>query len=123
MPENSAPPTGRGCRGGSSCGEIRGQVFRGARNLQRVLATRPAALVAETFGTAPNPFTSALTLSFDARTSGASRLRVTDLLGRAVAARTGANALPLDLPGVKPGICLLTLKLGATQLVTRITKE
>ncbi|WP_310391697.1 CHRD domain-containing protein [Hymenobacter sp.] len=112
----------------NSSGEIRGQVYRGARNLQRVLATQPAALVAETFGTAPNPFTSALTLSFDARTSGTGRLRITDVLGRAVATRTvavrtGANALPVELPGAAPGIYLLTLELGETQLVTRIAKE
>ncbi|MBC8083690.1 MAG: CHRD domain-containing protein, partial [Hymenobacter sp.] len=109
-------------------GEIRGQVYRGARNLQRVLATQPAALVAETFGTAPNPFTSAMILSFDARMSGTGRLRITDVLGRAVstrtvAVRTGANALPVELPGAAPGIYLLTLELGATQLVTRIAKE
>ena len=65
-------------------GEIRGQVYRGARNLQRVLATQPPLVLAETFGTAPNPFGTALTLSFEARAAGSGQLRVTDLLGPAV---------------------------------------
>ena len=109
-------------------GEIRGQVYRGARNLQRILATQPAAVLAETFGTAPNPFSSALTLSFEARATGPGQLRITDLLGRAVAAqpvavRLGANALPLALPGIAPGMYLLTLEVGETRLTTRIAKE
>lgn len=109
-------------------GEIRGQVFRGARNLQRVLANRPAAVAAETFRTAPNPFTSALTVAFDAQVSGAGQLRVTDVLGRPVAqqpvtVRLGANSLPLALPGVAPGVYLLTLEVGETRLVSRIAKE
>ena len=109
-------------------GEIRGQVFRGARNLQVVLATQPAALVAETFGSAPNPFSSGTTLSFDARVAGPGQLRVTDVLGRVVAAqtvtvRTGANALPVALPGVAAGIYLLSLQVGETRLVSRIAKQ
>ncbi|MET4073473.1 CHRD domain-containing protein [Hymenobacter sp. UYCo722] len=109
-------------------GEIRGQVYRGARNLQVVLATQPAALVAETFGTAPNPFSSAFTLAFEARATGTGQLRVTDVLGREVArqlvaVRAGANALPLALPGLSPGLYLLVLQVGDTQLTTRIAKE
>ena len=109
-------------------GEIRGQVYRGARNLQVVLATQPAALVAETFGSAPNPFSSGTTLSFDARVAGSGQLRVTDVLGRVVAAQTvavraGANALPVALPGVAAGIYLLSLQVGETRLVSRIAKQ
>lgn len=109
-------------------GEIRGQVYRGARNLQRILATQPAAVVAETFGTAPNPFSSALTLSFEARAAGSGQLHVTDLLGRVVATRTvavrpGANALPVALPAAAPGLYLLTLEVGNTRLTTRIAKQ
>ena len=109
-------------------GEIRGQVYRGARNLQVVLATQPAAVLPETFSTAPNPFSSALTLSFDARFGAAGQLRITDMLGRTVAAqavavRAGANSVPLALPGVAPGIYLLTLRIGESQVVTRIAKE
>ena len=109
-------------------GEIRGQAYRGARNLQVVLATQPAAIAAETFGTAPNPFGSALTLAFEARTTGSGQLRVTDLLGREVArqpvaVRAGANALPLALPGLAPGLYLLTLQVGDTKVTTRIAKE
>ena len=109
-------------------GEIRGQVYRGARNLQVVLATQPAAVLPGTFGTAPNPFSSALTLSFDARFGATGQLRVTDLLGRGVATqavvvRAGTNAVPLALPGVAPGIYLLTLQIGESQVVTRIVKE
>ena len=109
-------------------GEIRGQVYRGARNLQVVLATQPAAVLPETFSTAPNPFSSALTLSFDARFGATGQIRVTDLLGRtvagqAVAVRAGANSVPLAMPGVAPGIYLLTLRIGESQTVTRIAKE
>lgn len=109
-------------------GEIRGQVYRGARNLQVVLATQPAALVAETFGSAPNPFSSGTTLSFDARVAGSGQLRVTDVLGQVVVAQTvavraGANALPVALPGVAAGIYLLSLQVGETRLVSRIAKQ
>jgi hypothetical protein len=109
-------------------GEIRGQVYRGARNLQRVLATQPAAVLAETFGTAPNPFNSSLTLSFEARVIGSGQLRVTDVLGRpvttqSVTVRPGTNSLALALPNAAPGIYLLSLEVGETRLVTRIAKE
>ena len=109
-------------------GEIRGQVRRGARNLQVVLATQPAAVAAETFGTAPNPFSAAFTLSFEARATGTGQVRVLDVLGRevtrqAVAFRAGANAVPLAFPGLAPGLYLLTLQVGDTQVTTRIAKE
>ena len=109
-------------------GEIRGQVFRGARNLQVVLATQPAAVVTGTFGTAPNPFGTALTLAFEARATGTGRVRITDVLGRPVAIQTvavrpGANAVPLALPNAAPGIYLLSLEVGETRLVTRLAKE
>ena len=109
-------------------GEIRGQVYRGARNLQVVLATQPAAVLPETFSTAPNPFSSALALSFDARFSATGQLRITDMLGRTVAAqvvavRAGNNSMPLALSDVAPGIYLLTLRIGEGQVVTRIAKE
>ena len=108
-------------------GEIRGQVYRGARNLQTVLGTQPAALLPGTFSTAPNPFSSALTLSFDARFGATGQLLITDMLGRtvagqAVAIRAGANSVPLALPGVAPGVYLLTLRIGESQVVTRIVK-
>ena len=109
-------------------GEIRGQVYRGARNLQVVLATQPAAIAAETFGTAPNPFSLALTLAFEARATGAGQLRVTDMLGhevahQSVAVRAGANVLPLALPGLAPGLYTLILQVGDTQVTTRIARE
>ncbi|GAA4021593.1 hypothetical protein GCM10022409_01580 [Hymenobacter glaciei] len=109
-------------------GEIRGQAYRGARNLQVVLGTQPAAVAAETFGTSPNPFGSVLTLAFEARATGPGQLRVTDVLGREVtrqpvAVRAGANALPLAFPGLRPGLYLLVLQVGDTQLTTRIVKE
>ena len=109
-------------------GEIRGQVRRGASNLQVVLATQPAAVIAETFGTAPNPFSAASTLTFEARAIGTGQVRVLDVLGRevtrqAVAVRVGANAVPLALPSLAPGIYLLVLQVGDTQLTTRLAKE
>jgi hypothetical protein len=109
-------------------GEIRGQVFRGARNLQVVLATQPPAVVAGTFGTAPNPFGAAMTLAFEARAIGTGRVRITDVLGRPVATQTvavrpGPNSVPLALPNAAPGIYLLSLEVGETRLVTRLAKE
>ena len=91
-------------------------------------AAQPAAIAAETFGTAPNPFSSALTLAFEARATGAGQLHVTDMLGRevarqSVAVRAGANALPLALPGLAPGLYTLTLQVGDTQVTTRIARE
>ncbi|WP_035567137.1 CHRD domain-containing protein [Hymenobacter sp. IS2118] len=109
-------------------GEIRGQVFRGARNLQTILSTQPVTLVAGSFGVVPNPFAAALTLAFEARVAGTGLLRFTDVLGRPVATQTvvvrpGANSLPLALPNAAPGIYLLTLEVGSTRLVTRVAKE
>ncbi|MCC3152184.1 CHRD domain-containing protein [Hymenobacter sp. BT770] len=109
-------------------GEIRGQVYRGARNLQRVLATRPALVVAGTFGTAPNPFSTGLMLSFESRAAGAGQLCLTDVLGRPVASRAvplrpGLNSMPLALPSIAPGLYLLTLQVGDSRLVTRVAKE
>ena len=109
-------------------GEIRGQVYRGARNLQRILSTQPVALVAGTFGAAPNPVRSELALSFDARVVGTGQLRVADVLGRtvltrAVSVRTGANSLAVALPDIAPGIYLLTLEVGDARLTTRLAKE
>ncbi|MBF9237431.1 CHRD domain-containing protein [Hymenobacter sp. BT683] len=109
-------------------GEIRGQVIRGARNLQQILAAQPAAVVAGSLRTAPNPFTSALTLSFDARVAGTGRLQFADVLGRSVTTQTvvvrpGINVLPLALLHAAPGFYLLTLDVGNTRLITRVAKE
>jgi len=109
-------------------GEIRGQVYRGARNLQRILATQPALVASEGFGTSPNPFSSSVELAFESRAVGTGQVRITDLLGRAVAAqavavRSGSNTLPLSLPGLAPGMYLLTLQVGDAHLTTRLLKQ
>ncbi|WP_345233761.1 CHRD domain-containing protein [Hymenobacter saemangeumensis] len=109
-------------------GEIRGQVYRGARNLQRVLSTRSAALLPETVTAAPNPFTSVLTLAFESRQAGPARLQVSDLLGRslqtqALAVRAGSNSVPLSLGSLAPGIYLLTVELADSRVVMRVVKE
>jgi len=109
-------------------GEIRGQVYRGARNLQRILPTQPAALVTETFTTYPSPFQNALTLSFDARRVGSGRVQVADMLGRIVTTqtiqvRTGANAQQLALPNAAPGVYLVTVEVGDAKLVSRVLKQ
>ena len=93
-----------------------------------LIAGLTAAVPPETFSTTPNPFSSALTLSFDARFSATGQLRITDMLGRTVAAqavavRAGNNSMPLALSGIAPGIYLLTLRIGESQVVTRIAKE
>jgi hypothetical protein len=109
-------------------GEIRGQVFRGARNLRAVLSTQPAPLLAASFGSYPNPFRSSLTLSFEARTAAAGTMRVTDLLGRlvatqALAVHSGVNVQELDLRSAAPGVYLVTVEAEGARIVTRILKE
>ncbi|HEX8425611.1 CHRD domain-containing protein [Hymenobacter sp.] len=109
-------------------GEIRGQVFRGARNLSIVLSNQPAALVAETFGYYPNPFKDAITLSFESRAAGIATVKVADLLGRTVATkpvqvRVGANQPQLDLPGITPGVYLITVDVAGSRIVSRVVKE
>ncbi|GAA3996991.1 hypothetical protein GCM10022408_04540 [Hymenobacter fastidiosus] len=110
-------------------GEIRGQVLRGARD--RVLAplsTQPAALIAGSFASYPNPFQRGITLSFEARSSSSGTLQVSDLLGRIVTSqpvqiRTGANVQQLALPQAKPGVYLVTIETGSFKLLTKIMKE
>ena len=109
-------------------GEIRGQVYRGARNLQRILPTQPAALITETFSTYPSPFQSALTLTFNARRAGTGRVLVADMLGRTVLAqpvqvRTGANSQQLALPNAAPGVYLVTVEVDDAKLVSRVFKQ
>ncbi|MBD2715003.1 CHRD domain-containing protein [Microvirga sp. STR05] len=109
-------------------GEIRGQVFRGARDLSVVLSTQPAALVAESFATFPNPVQETATVTFEARSAGSGTLVVADLLGRTVATqvlavRTGANRQTISLPGVAPGVYLLTVEVAGSKLVSRIVKQ
>ena len=109
-------------------GEIRGQVYRGARNLQRILPTQPAALITETFSTYPSPFQSALTLTFDARRAGSGRVLVADMLGRtvltqSVQVRTGANSQQLTLPNAAPGVYLVTVEVDDAKLVSRVFKQ
>ena len=109
-------------------GEIRGQVLRGAKDLSIVLATQPAALVAGSFAAYPNPVRDAITVAFEARRAGSGTLRIEDLLGRIVATqdmtvRTGANRQTLALPGVAPGIYLLTIESEGSRVVSRFVKE
>ncbi|GAA3931389.1 CHRD domain-containing protein [Hymenobacter algoricola] len=109
-------------------GEIRGQVFRGARNLRVVLSTTAAALAAETFASYPNPFRTAVTLTFEARTAGPGTVQVADLLGRTVAMqvvqiRAGSNVQPLALPQLTPGLYLVTVEAAGSRLMTRLVKE
>ncbi|WBA42649.1 CHRD domain-containing protein [Hymenobacter canadensis] len=109
-------------------GEIRGQVFRGAKDLSIVLATQPAALVAESFAAYPNPVRDALTVTFEARRANSGTLQIQDLLGRtvatqAIAVRAGANRQTLLLPGVAPGVYLLTVESEGSRMVSRIVKE
>jgi hypothetical protein len=85
-------------------------------------------VAAGSFGTAPNPFTAGLTLSFEGRATQEGQLRVTDVLGRevarrAVSVRPGPNAVPLELPGLVPGVYLLTLEMSDGRVTTRIAKE
>ncbi|TGE15469.1 CHRD domain-containing protein [Hymenobacter elongatus] len=109
-------------------GEIRGQVFRGARNLQLVLKTQSAALAAETFASYPSPFQNEVTLTFEARSAGAGIVQVSDVLGRSVVTqsiqvRPGANAHRIALPQVKPGMYLVTVAAAGAKVITRIVKE
>lgn len=109
-------------------GEIRGQVFRGAKDLALVLSAQPAALVAESFAAYPNPVRDAITVAFEARRANTGTLRIQDLLGRTVATqsmavRVGANRQTLLLPGVAPGVYLLTVESEGSRVVSRLVKE
>ncbi|TGE24839.1 CHRD domain-containing protein [Hymenobacter aquaticus] len=108
-------------------GEVRGQVFRGARNLQAVLSAAPA-VAAESFAAFPSPFQSRFTLSFEARANEAGVVQITDLLGRTrltapVAVRPGANQVPLEAASLPSGVYLVTLRAGSSSVITRILKQ
>ncbi|MCB2379199.1 CHRD domain-containing protein [Hymenobacter sp. BT635] len=108
-------------------GEVRGQVFRGAKNLTAVLSAAPA-VAAESFAAYPSPFSTAFTLSFEARTAGAGSVQLTDLLGRAVLTtavpvRTGANQVQLDASGLRSGMYLVTLQVNESRVITRVLKQ
>ncbi|MBC6698970.1 CHRD domain-containing protein [Hymenobacter puniceus] len=109
-------------------GEIRGQVFRGAKDLAIVLSAQPAALVAEGFRTFPNPTRAAVGVSFEARRAGSGTLQITDLLGRTLvqqqlAVRAGTNQQTVALPGLAAGMYLLSIEVEGSRLVSRIVKE
>ena len=109
-------------------GEIRGQVFRGARNLRAVLRARPAALLASSFSSFPSPFRQQVMLTFEARRAAPGTLLVTDVLGRTVAAQTilvqpGANLRELDLGRAAAGVYLVVVEADGSRLVTRVLKE
>jgi CHRD domain/Secretion system C-terminal sorting domain len=109
-------------------GEIRGQVFRGAKDLAIVLATQPAALVAESFAAYPNPVRDAVTVVFEARRASSGTLGIQDLLGRtvatqAIAVRTGSNRQTMVLPGIAPGVYLLTVESEGSRVVSRFVKQ
>ncbi|MFD2786375.1 CHRD domain-containing protein [Hymenobacter rubripertinctus] len=108
-------------------GEIRGQVTRDFRKVNLVLATQPAVVAAETFVAAPNPFQNEVQVRFQARASGSGTIRVTDLLGRTIltrslAVRPGANTTELRISGAS-GMYVLTLDVGGSRVVSRITKQ
>ncbi|GAB3824563.1 CHRD domain-containing protein [Hymenobacter jeollabukensis] len=109
-------------------GEIRGQVFRGARNLSRVLATQPAALVAESFAAFPNPVQEQVQLTFESRVAAPGTIQVTDVLGRQVLSQTvrmqpGANNPTLGVSDLKAGIYFVTINSSGTKIVTKFAKE
>jgi hypothetical protein len=109
-------------------GEIRGQVFRGARNLARVLAAQPAAVVPESFGAYPNPAHNQLQLSFESRVSGTGTIQVTDMLGRHVLSQTvrmqpGAHNSTLEVSSLKAGIYFVSINVSGTKIVTKFAKE
>lgn len=109
-------------------GEIRGQVLRGARNLSRVLAVRPAALVAGSLAAYPNPAQDRLQLTVESKIAGAGTIQVTDMLGRQillqdVRMQPGANNPTLEVSSLKAGIYFLTINVSGTKIVTTFAKE
>ncbi|GAA4388148.1 hypothetical protein GCM10023186_34460 [Hymenobacter koreensis] len=109
-------------------GEIRGQVFRGARNLSRVLAAQPAAIVAESFSAFPNPAQNRMQLQFESRLAGAAQVQVTDLLGRKITAQEmrvqpGTNNLTLPVDYLKMGIYFVSVEVSGTKIVSKFSKE
>ncbi|OON70309.1 CHRD domain-containing protein [Hymenobacter sp. CRA2] len=109
-------------------GEIRGQVFRGARNLSRVLAAEPAAVVAETFSAYPNPAAKQVQLTFESRVRESGTIQVTDVLGRQVLSQPvgvqpGANNSALEVSHLKAGIYFISINVSGTKIVTKFVKE
>lgn len=109
-------------------GEIRGQVFRGARNLSRVLAAQPAALLAGSLAVFPNPARNQLQLSVESRVAALGTLSVTDVLGRQVLSQPvrvqlGANNPTLMVSSLKAGIYFISINVSGTKIVTKFAKE
>jgi CHRD domain/Secretion system C-terminal sorting domain len=109
-------------------GEIRGQVFRGARNLSRILAARPTAVLPESFAAYPNPARNELALTFESKITGAGTIQIADALGRQVLLQTlrmqpGANKAALEVSSLNAGIYFVTLNFSGTKIVTRFAKE
>ncbi|MCC3159415.1 CHRD domain-containing protein [Hymenobacter sp. 15J16-1T3B] len=109
-------------------GEIRGQVLRGARNLSRVLATQPEALVAESFAVYPNPARGQLQLTFESKVAAAGTIQVHDVLGRQILSQTvrmqpGVNNPTLGVSDLKAGIYFITINASGTKIVTKFAKE
>ena len=109
-------------------GEIRGQVYRGARNLSRVLSTRSAALVAGSFAAYPNPTRGLLNLTVESKMAGAGTIQVTDVLGRQILSQNvrmqpGVNNPTLEVSSLKAGIYFITINVSGTKIVTTFVKE
>ncbi|RTQ52251.1 CHRD domain-containing protein [Hymenobacter gummosus] len=109
-------------------GEIRGQVFRGARNLSRILAARAAAVRPESFVAYPNPARNELTINFESKIAAAGTIQVADALGRQVLLQTvrmqpGGNFASLEVSSLKAGIYFVTLNVSGTKIVTKFAKE
>ncbi|KAA9339472.1 CHRD domain-containing protein [Hymenobacter busanensis] len=109
-------------------GEVRGQVFRGARNLRSVLAAQPAAVLAETFAAYPNPATNHVQLEFTSRVTASGTVQVFDPLGRKVLnestqVQPGSNKITLDVSRLKSGIYFTVVSVSGTDIVGKFAKE
>ncbi len=76
---------------------------------------------------APNPFSSALSISVPTGTTGAVSCRVLSLQGQAVITRTaaatsGPSSITLDLASLAPGTYLLEMQTGGERIVRKVEK-
>ncbi|MFC5271746.1 CHRD domain-containing protein [Adhaeribacter terreus] len=109
-------------------GEIRGQVFRGARNLSKILGVR-ADLLALTAATVyPNPSSQLFKLKLEVEKPQEGSIRITDILGKtvyenALKVPAGKNEIALELGFLTKGIYQLEFTSDKIRTINRLVKE
>jgi hypothetical protein len=109
-------------------GEIRGQVFRGAKNLSRILSIKQDAPIPTVLAAYPNPSNQIFYVKAEADFGQTGMLKVSDLLGRTileyeVTLNKGFNNLEIDLGQAGSGVYQLEFTSEHNRLVSRLVKQ